>query len=120
MKLKLKIFAAIFALYFSNYLTKSKYYDDSNKLVNGKIKDITGGLAIEEFVGLKPRMYSFLVDNSQNKKQKAWIDKKRPQNRNLGYQLSFIVLLWWQNIHSKQWIWWVSSWLPELIAKKLP
>ena len=76
MKLKLKIFAAIFALYFSNYLTKSKYYDDSNKLVNGKIKYITGGLAIEEFVvGLKPKMYSFLVDNSKNKKQKAWIEK---------------------------------------------
>ena len=48
---------------FSNYSTKSKDYDDTNKLVIRKIKDETGGAAIEEFVGLKPKMYSFLVDN---------------------------------------------------------
>ena len=35
------------------YSTKSKYYDDSNKLVVGKMKDETGGVAIEELVGLK-------------------------------------------------------------------
>ena len=27
------------------------------------MKDETGGDAIEEYVGLKPKMYSFLVDN---------------------------------------------------------
>ena len=32
---------------FSNYSTKSKYYDDSNKLVIGKMEDETGGVAIE-------------------------------------------------------------------------
>ena len=46
--------------HFSNYLTKSKYYDNSNKLVNGKLKDETGGAVIEEFLGLKPKMYSLL------------------------------------------------------------
>ena len=51
MELKLKTSNAIFD--FSNYLTKSKYHDDSNKLVIGKMKDETGGAAIEEFVGLK-------------------------------------------------------------------
>ena len=49
---------------FSNYSTKSKCYDDSNKLVIGKMKDETGGVAIEELVGLKPKMYSFLVENN--------------------------------------------------------
>ena len=39
---------------FRNYL---KYYDDSNKLVIGKLKDETGGAAIDEFVGLKPKTY---------------------------------------------------------------
>ena len=39
---------------FSNYPTKSKYYDGSNKLVIGKMKDETRGVAIDEFVGLKP------------------------------------------------------------------
>ena len=56
---------------FSNYSTKSKYYDNSNKLVIGKMKDESGDVAIEEFVGLKPKMYSVLVDNSENKKAKS-------------------------------------------------
>ena len=53
---------------FSNYSNKSKYHDDSNKLVIGKIKDEIWGVAIEEFVRLKPKMYSFLVDNNEHKK----------------------------------------------------
>ena len=32
------------------------------------MKDETGGAAIKEFVGLKPKMYSFLVDNCDHKK----------------------------------------------------
>ena len=32
---------------FSNYSTKWKCYEDSNKLVIGKIKNETGGVAIE-------------------------------------------------------------------------
>ena len=34
---------------FSNYLTKSKYFDNSNKLRVGKMKDETAGVAIGEF-----------------------------------------------------------------------
>ena len=56
---------------FSNYWTKSKYYDSSNKLVIGKMKDKTRGVTIEEFVGLKPKMHSFLVDNIEHKKEKG-------------------------------------------------
>ena len=56
---------------FSNYSAKSNYCDDSNKLVVGEIKDETAGVGIEEFIGLKPNMYSFLVDdNSEHKKAK--------------------------------------------------
>ena len=55
---------------FSNSSTKSKYYNNSNKLVIGKMKDETGAIAIEEFVALKPKMYSFLVDNTEHKKAK--------------------------------------------------
>ena len=59
---------------FSNYSAKSKYYDDSNKLVVGKIKDETGGVAIKKFIGLKQNMNSFLVDDSsENKKTKGVI-----------------------------------------------
>ena len=60
---------------FRNYSAKSKYYDNSNKLVVGKMKDETAGIAIEEFVGLKTKMYSYLVnDNSEHKKQKVLIE----------------------------------------------
>ena len=56
---------------FSKYSTKSKYYDDSNKLGLRKMNNETGCIAIEELVGLKPKMYSFLVDdNSEHKKAK--------------------------------------------------
>ena len=40
----------------SNYSTKSKYHDNSNKLVIWQVKDETEGVGIEEFVGLKPKM----------------------------------------------------------------
>ena len=57
---------------FSNHSTKSKNYDNSNKLVVGKMKDETAGSAIEEFAGLKSEMYSHLVnDNSEHKKAKG-------------------------------------------------
>ena len=56
---------------FSNYSAKSKYYYDLNKLVVGKMKDETGGVAIKEFVRLKPKMYSQMIVESI-KKQRVW------------------------------------------------
>ena len=57
---------------FSDYSTKSKYHDDTNKLIIGKMKDEAAGVAIDEFVGLKPKMYSYLVDdNSEHKRAKG-------------------------------------------------
>ena len=53
----------------------SKYYDDSNKLVAAKMKDETGGVAIKEFVGLKPNMCSFLVDDSSEHKKVRGVNK---------------------------------------------
>ena len=50
--------------HFSNHSVKSKYYHDSKKkIMVGKVKDETGGVAMAEFVGLKPKMYSFLLDD---------------------------------------------------------
>ena len=49
---------------FSKYSPNSKYHDDPNKLVIGKMKDNTAGAAIKKFVALKPKMYSFLVDDN--------------------------------------------------------
>ena len=57
---------------FSNYLIKSKHCNDSNKLVVGKMKEKTVGVTIEEFVGLKPKMYSHLVDDNTKRKKQRW------------------------------------------------
>ena len=43
---------------FSNYSKDSKFFDDANKKVIGKMKDEFGGVIINEFVGLKSKMYS--------------------------------------------------------------
>ena len=59
---------------FSNYSTKSKYYNDLNRLVIGKIKDEAAGVGIKEFVGLKRKMYSFQVDNSEHENANASIE----------------------------------------------
>ena len=42
------------------------------KLFVGKMEGETAGVAIEEFIGLKSKMYSYLVDeNSVHKKAKS-------------------------------------------------
>ena len=56
----------------SNYSTKSKYYNDLNKLLTGKMKDKTAGVVIEAFIGLNAKIYSLLIDdNSERKKAKG-------------------------------------------------
>ena len=59
----------------SNYSTKFKYYDESNKPVVDKMKEETAGVAITEFVELKPKMYSFLVDDSGEHKKAKGVNK---------------------------------------------
>ena len=44
---------------FGNYSAKSKYYDDSNKLVVGNMKDEKARVAIKDSIGLKPKMHLF-------------------------------------------------------------
>ena len=43
---------------YSNYPKDSKFFDETNKNVNGKMKDESEGKRIDEFVGLKSKMYS--------------------------------------------------------------
>ena len=43
---------------FSNYLKDSKFFDGTNEKVIGKIKDKYGGVIIDQFIGLKSKMYS--------------------------------------------------------------
>ena len=59
----------------SNYSSKSKYYDDSSKLVIGKMNDETGGIMIEEFVRLKSKIYSFMVSNNNEHKKAKHVNR---------------------------------------------
>ena len=43
---------------FSNFPKNSKFFDKGNKKVIGKIKDVSEGKIIDEFVGLKSKMHS--------------------------------------------------------------
>ena len=43
---------------FSNYPKDSKFFDETNKKVIGKMKDAFGGVIVNEFVGLKSKMNS--------------------------------------------------------------
>ena len=67
MKLKLKMSLKILAARKKELISviiQLLDYGNSNTLVIGKMKDELRVVAIEEFVGLKPKMYSFLVDNN--------------------------------------------------------
>lgn len=44
---------------FSNYPESHSLFSEENKMVMGKMKDESGGLIITEFVGLRPKMYSY-------------------------------------------------------------
>ena len=57
---------------FSDYPQDSKFFDLVNKEVIGKIKDEFKGKIINEFIGLKSKMYSLTpVDNEEVKKAKG-------------------------------------------------
>ena len=49
---------------FSNYSKDSRFYDYTNKKVIGKMKDEYGGAIIDQFIGLKSKMYSIKKINS--------------------------------------------------------
>ena len=59
---------------------------NSNKAVVGKFKDEADGLPIREFIGLRSKMYSILIDNGKQKHTAAGV-KKCVKNRELTHEL---------------------------------
>lgn len=60
---------------FSNYSSRSKYYDDTNTLVFRKMKDEMSGVAIKKVVGLKTKMYSILLSDSYEYRKAKNVNK---------------------------------------------
>ena len=57
---------------FRNYFKDSRFYDDTNKKVIGKMKDEYGGVVIDEFIGLKAEIYSIKkIDGSESSTAKG-------------------------------------------------
>ena len=50
---------------FSNYSKYSTFFDNANKKVIGKMKDEYGGTIIDQFIGLKSKMYSIKKINGR-------------------------------------------------------
>ena len=50
---------------YSEYPENSPYFDKSNKKVIGKFKDEVSGIPVNEFIGLRSKMYSYLKDTDE-------------------------------------------------------
>ena len=65
---------------FSGYPVDLKFYDSRNEKVFGKMKDKFKGQIINEFIGLKSKMYSLTsIDNKETSKEKG-VNKKIRHN----------------------------------------
>ena len=60
----------------SDYPENSEVYFSENKKVIGKFKDETAGVPIDDFIGLKSKMYSVSLDNDKNSKKAKGVKKK--------------------------------------------
>ena len=65
---------------FSEYPNDHSNYDPTNKKVIGKFKDETNGKPIIEFLGLRSKMYSILLDKNKNKATAKGIKKSCMKN----------------------------------------
>ena len=72
---------------FASYDRTSPFYDATNNKVIGKFKDETVGQPIIEFVGLRPKMYSFLVEEKGKQVEKHRAKGiNRPASQSLRHQ----------------------------------
>ena len=59
----------------SDYPENSEFYFKENKKVIGKFKDETAGVPIDDFIGLKSKMYSVSLDSGKNSKKAKGVKK---------------------------------------------
>ncbi|XP_078330203.1 uncharacterized protein LOC144624385 [Crassostrea virginica] len=71
----------------SNYPREHFLFSEKNKKVVDKLKDETAGCAVKAFVGLRPKMYSFIVnDGKESEIKKAKGVSKSVVNREISYE----------------------------------
>ena len=54
----------------SEYPENSPCFDKSNKKVIGKFKDEVSGIPVDDFIGLRSKMYSYLEDSNECGRQR--------------------------------------------------
>ena len=69
----------------SDYPQDHLLHSNTNKKVIGKFKDETVGNPIREFIGLRAKMYSFMMDAGQEKKTAKGV-KKSVKEREIKHQ----------------------------------
>lgn len=69
----------------SDYSPNHFLHSKANKKVIGKFKDETTGSPIRDFIGLRAKMYSFVMDDGQEKKTAKWV-KKSVKERETKHQ----------------------------------
>ena len=65
---------------FSNNPKDSKYYNNENDLVVGKMKDEKCGVPIKGFVGLESKMYTFITEENHESQKAKDINKNLVDN----------------------------------------
>ena len=64
----------------SNYAKTHALYNTTNNKVLGKMKDECGGVVVDEFVGLRSKMYSLAYGNTEKKTAKG-VKRKVVENK---------------------------------------
>lgn len=64
----------------SNFPSSHECYSLVSKRVLGKFKDECKGIPIQEFIGLRPKLYSFKTNTSEIKKKAKGVKKNVTKN----------------------------------------
>ena len=64
----------------SNYPADHPLFSNTNKKIIGKFKDELGGQLLTEFIGIRPKMYSYVGEES-GKRAKGVKKKENPYSR---------------------------------------
>ena len=66
---------------FSGFVCTSPFFDATNIKVIGKMKDEANGEPIVEFVGLKPKMYSYITDDGAESRRAKGVQRAVVKNK---------------------------------------